>query len=145
MRRAEIGARWSDLLRVERANTPLARPEALVHLIAWTLEEIDRVLLHPVQRHRVGRGGTSTDCRHACDCQRNPLLGYFAAGEQAVREALVLSQAALPGLTAGERDAALDELNLALHIVAHREIAAFCGLCLHREPVAAAKASGAAS
>jgi hypothetical protein len=131
-RRVDIRARWADLLRADRASSPLAHPESLVHLIEWTLEEIERALLNPGQRHRIGRGSRS-DCRHACDCQRNPLLGYFGAGAQAVREALVLAQAATPHLAAGERDAALEELNIVLHVVAQREIEAFCGLCQYRE------------
>lgn len=132
-RRAGIRGRWSDLLRADRAVSPLAHPETLVHLIDWTLEEIERALLNPAQRHRVGRG-QRIDCRHGCDCQRNPLLVYFAAGGQAVREALVLAQAAAPALSPGERNAALEELNLVLHVVAQREIEAFCGLCQYREP-----------
>ncbi|MGH7944517.1 MAG: hypothetical protein ACREF9_05860 [Opitutaceae bacterium] len=82
---------------------------------------------------RALRAGSRGDCRHACDCQRNPLLVYFGAGGQALHEALVLAPATTPGLTAGERDAALEELNIVLHIVAHREIEAFCGLCQFRE------------
>ena len=132
-RRVDIRGRWTDLLRADRASSPLAHPETLLHLIDWTLEEIERALLNPAQRHRVGRGHR-VDCQHECDCQRNPFLAYFGAGEQAVREALVLAQAATPALSPGERDAALEELNVVLHVVAQREIEAFCGLCQHREP-----------
>jgi len=144
LRRPDIRARWADLLHVDRAPTPLANPAALVHLIGWSLEEIERALLQPSERHRMARGGGAIDCRHACSCLRNPFLPYFVAGEQAVREALVLAQAATPDLTPGERDAALEELNLVLHIVAQREIEAFCGICQYREAAQPSREANAA-
>ena len=137
-RRAGIRTRWADLLRADRATTPLANPEALVHLIDWTLEEIERALATPVHRHRLGRGGGPVDCRHACDCQLNPLIAYFQVGQQALHEALVLSQASVAGLTAEERDIELQELNAVLQTVSRREIEAFCGICQQREPTGTA-------
>jgi hypothetical protein len=126
-RRPQVRARWEDLLRAERASTPLANPDALVHLIDWTLDEIFRTLNSLPTRRRPLRSITRTDMD--CPCGRNPLLTYFAAGEQALQESLVLSQANCLSLEPVERDSALHELNLALRHIARREIGAFCSLC----------------
>jgi hypothetical protein len=106
-RRPQIHARWETLLRAEKASTPLANPDALVHLIDWTLTRADI----------------------DCPCGRNPLLTYFAAGEQSLQESLVLSQAECHPLEPIERDTSLHELNLALRHIARREVGAFCALC----------------
>ncbi|MBI4622511.1 MAG: hypothetical protein HY736_04715 [Verrucomicrobia bacterium] len=126
--RPQVHGRWEDLLRVERANTPLANPDALVHLIDWTLDEIFRTLEHLPSRRRPLRPPAVA----FCPCGRNPLLLYFAAGEQALQESLVLAQAAIAHLGPIERDVALTELNLVIHQIARREIEAFCGVCQHR-------------
>lgn len=130
-RREEIRARWAELLRVEPVNTPLAHPDALAHLIDWTLEEIFRGLLHATPRRRHGHGLTGHFRPH-CPCGRNPLLAYFAIAEQALQEALILVQAGLAHLDPIGRDSALEELNLVLRHVARREIETFCGVCQHR-------------
>ena len=126
-RRPQVRARWEDLLRAERASTPLANPDALVHLIDWTLDEVFRTLNSLPTRRRPLRSITRTDMD--CPCGRNPLLTYFAAGEQSLQESLVLSQASCASLEPLERDSALHELNLALRHIARREIGAFCSLC----------------
>src|SRR5258708_9894049 len=89
-RRGDLHARWEALLRIERINTPLANPDALVFMIDWTLDELFGSLLRPNPRHRSSHECTAT--RAACPCGRNPLLAYFAAGEQALEEALILEQ-----------------------------------------------------
>jgi hypothetical protein len=129
----QIRARWETLLHAEPVTTPLANPGAMVHLIDWTLDEIFLGLTRASSRRRPGRRSSHLDHRHECPCGRNPLLAHFAAGEQALQEALVLVQAALPSLCAIERDASLEELNIVLHQIAHREIASFCGVCQHRQ------------
>lgn len=126
--RPQVRVRWEDLLRAERANTPLANPDALVHLLDWTLDEIFRTLEHLPSRRRPLRPPAAA----VCPCGRNPLLLYFAAGEQALQESLVLAQAAIEHLEPVERDVALTELNLVIHQIARREIEAFCGVCQHR-------------
>ncbi len=103
-RRVEIRARWAELLRVEPVNTPLAQPDALAHLIDWTLEEIFRGLLHATPRRRHSNV-VQGHFRPECPCGRNPLLAYFAIAEQALQEALILVQASLPHLDPLERDA----------------------------------------
>ena len=143
-RRPMIRTRWEALLRADRACSPLADPDALVHLIDWTLSEFDRTLRGLPTRRRSLRPLSRADLD--CPCGQNPLLVYFAAGEQALQESLVLAQATRCGLTAMQRDAELHELNLALRHIAGREIASFCALCQIRgrecpvEPVPVATA-----
>jgi hypothetical protein len=127
-----IRDRWEALLHAEPIATPLGNPSALVHLLDWTLDEIFRGLSTLGSRRRVGRKPACADYRPECACGRNPLLTYFLAGEQAVREALVLAQAAASTLDPIERDASLEELDLVFHHIARREIEAFCGVCQHR-------------
>lgn len=131
-RRPQIRARWEDLLRVERASSPLANPDALVHLLDWTLDEFFRTVQTLPARRRAQRPPSANDC----PCGRNPLLAYFAAGEQALRESLVLSQAEMKELAPFARDTALAELDHAVHNIARREIEAFCAVCQfrHQEP-----------
>ena len=131
LRRPLIHARWEDLLRVEPANTPLANPDALVHLLDWTLDEFFRTLQGLPSRRRPLRAFALADVD--CPCGRNPLLAYFAAGEQALQESLVLAQSELHVIEPGERDAALNELNLALRHIARREIESFCAVCQLRD------------
>jgi hypothetical protein len=127
-RRTQIRARWEDLLRVERASTPLANPDSLVHLFDWTLDEFFRSVQNLPSRRRALRAGEQD-----CPCGRNPLLAYFAAGEQSLRESLVLAQAAMKDLAPFARDTALADLNLALQYIARREIEAFCAVCQFRQ------------
>ncbi len=131
VRRPHVRARWEDLLRIERACSPLANPDALVHLLEWTLDEIFLALANPLSVRR-SRHIERIDYRHGCPCGRNPLLTYFGAGEQALREALVMAQASSPGLEASERDASLEQLDLEFQRIARREIEAFCGVCQYR-------------
>lgn len=131
LRRPLIRARWEDLLRVERATSPLANPDALVHLLDWTLDEIFHTLRTLPSRRRPLRSFGRPELE--CPCGMNPLLTYFAAGEQALQESLVLVQAEYPALVPAVRDTALAELNLALRHIAHREIQAFCALCQLRD------------
>lgn len=129
----QIRARWEALLHVEPVNTPLAYPGALVHLLDWTLGQIFDGLAHPTLTHPNDRRPTCADYRHACACGRNPLIAYFTAGEQAVREALVLAQAAAPTLTPAERDGSLLQLDAVFRNIARREIDSFCGVCQYRD------------
>ncbi len=128
-RRPRIRAHWETLLRTEPIRSPLAHPDTLVHLIDWTLDELFSALANPHARERIaGTHGAAAESPH-CPCGRNPLLAHFAAGAQAMREALVLAQAAAAPLDPLERDASLEELNLVLRHVSRREIEAFCGVC----------------
>ena len=131
-RQSDIRARWTELIRIEPVNTPLAHPEALSHLIDWTLAELFRGLSDGSYRRHRAHDHAGTPYRSFCACGRNPLLSYFDAAGQALREALVLVQATAATLDPIERDASLEELNLVLGHVARHEIEAFCGVCQHR-------------
>jgi hypothetical protein len=131
-RRPQVRERWRELLHAEPTSGPLGNPDALVHLIDWTLSEIFRGLDHLPSRRRLG-GAASASEKPSCPCGRNPLLIYFDAGQQAMHEALVLAQSASASLDPIERDISLVELNLVLRHLARREIEAFCGVCQYRE------------
>ena len=136
-RRFTIRSRWEALLRAEPVTTPLALPDALVHLIDTTLEEIFTTLANgsaPTGTHRPGQAENAM----ACACGRNPYLAYFAAANQATREALIFAQAASAPIDPTERDRSLDELNAILDQIAQREIEAFCGVCQFRHLALAA-------
>lgn len=130
--RSQIREHWEALLRVEPINSPLGHPDSLVHMLDWTLDEIFAGLTNPLARHRIGRTRIGHEAPPACPCGRNPLLSYFSAGEQAMREALVLAQAEAPHLDPIERDVSFEELNLILQQISRREIEAFCGVCQFR-------------
>lgn len=130
-RRAEIHARWEALLRIEKVNTPLANPDALVFMIDWTLDEC-LATLRPLQIQRRNGNSSSALPKAYCPCGRNPLLAYFAAGEQAIEEALILEQANSSALDPLQRDEAFAELKSTVREIARREIEAFCSVCQFR-------------
>ena len=139
-RRRDIHARWEVLLRIERVNTPLANPDALVFMIDWTLDEVFSALRNPSARRRNGRDAAA---RAECPCGRNPLLVYFAAGEQALEEALVLGQAEAPALNPDDRDSAFATLKCVMREISRREIEAFCASCQYRTHTATAATAAA--
>jgi hypothetical protein len=145
VQRPQIRSRWAALLRVEPVGTPLGHPDALVHLIDWTMDEVFTGLTNPLANHDRSRPNHSADHVVQCVCGRNPLLIYFAAGEQATREGLILAQAGSPALNPVERDASLAELNFVLQQIARREIEAFCGVCQFRNREAAECCDGVSS
>ena len=131
-RRFSVRARWEALLRAEPVTSPLGHPDALVHLIGTTLDEILTTLENQAGRQPPFAAPTPPRDKVMCLCGRNPLLAYFAAAGQAIREALILAQAALAPLDPTERDESLDEVNQVIECVSRREIEAFCGLCQFR-------------
>ncbi|MBL9210851.1 MAG: hypothetical protein JNL92_10320 [Opitutaceae bacterium] len=136
-KRSQIREHWEALLRVEPVSSPLGHPDSLVHMLDWTLDEIFTGLTNPLSRHRIGRTRVGHEAPPVCPCGRNPLLAYFAAGEQAMREALVLAQSGAASLDPIERDVSFEELNLILQQISRREIEAFCGVCQFRRQAAA--------
>lgn len=123
-RRAEIRARWREILFVEPVTTPLADPRTLVFLLDDTLDRLFAAL---------GRGaGAGPVPWPVCACGRNPFLAYFRAGRQALLEALVMVVATAVDRAADERDEAFAELEAAISRVARDEIEGFRGLCTHR-------------
>ena len=120
-RRLEIRARWEAFLRVERVNTPLANPDTLVYLFDQTLDEVFALLRHPgVQHAQIPLGQGS---------ERNPLVAYFMAAEQALLEGLILAQAETRDLNPVERDADLAELKGVVRSIARRDIGSLEGVC----------------
>jgi hypothetical protein len=128
--RPAIRARWEALLRIEKINTPLANPDTLIYLFDRTLDQVFAELRHP---HPPGRGEMETP-----GSEKNPLVNYFVAGEQAILEALVLAQAELPTLEPRQRDADFSQLKRAVHGIAQREIGTLESVCQHRPPYAGA-------
>ncbi len=128
--RNELHSRWEALLRVEPVITPLGQPEALKHMIDFTLKTLFSSLHTPHaqrKKHLKSVREWAAD-RSLCPCGKNPLMAYFVAGEQALLETLILVQAGLPDC-AETRATAVYELKLAMAHVAHREIETFCALC----------------
>jgi hypothetical protein len=137
-RRPQICARWAALLHIERANSALAHPDALVHLMDWCFTGV----LQSLGAQSSGKHHPSTRAsiqRPACPCGRNPYLYFFVAGEQAFLEALVLSQAELPKLDPIARDQAVAELFSSIRTLGRNEVEAFCSVCQYQHDPAAAK------
>lgn len=131
--RPAIHGRWEALLRVEPVNTPLGQPEALKHMIDYTLNTLFSALHASLAKRRATKSTVSCSAeRSHCPCGRNPLLAYFIAGEQAVLETLILVQAALPDCSESRATAVL-ELKQVIASVAHREIETFCAVCQYRD------------
>jgi hypothetical protein len=127
--RNEIRRRWESLLRLERADSPVADPDNLVHMIDWTLDTVFAGL----RGDRAWKGGRHppkiAELRVGCQCGRNPYLNHFLAGEQALVEALVLAQAEEPSLDPAHRDIAVAELYLVMRAIAECEVESLCSLC----------------
>ena len=139
-RRPQIRERWEALLRVERACSPLAHPDSLVHLVNWALDEVIGIL-------RQDDGGAQPVLEPAaeCLCGRNPYAGFFRAGEQSIMEALILVQVEqAASLNPKARDRAVAELNAALRGIRNREVTSFCSLCQHRPALESRAASARA-
>ncbi len=131
-RRTQICARWTALLHIERANTALAHPDTLIHLLDWTFESIIQALELTLNRKTLAVAQANS-ARPDCPCGRNPYLYFFIAGEQAWLEALVFTQVAMPKLEAVARDQAVAELLNVVRTLARTEVEAFCSVCQYRE------------
>lgn len=139
--RTEIHHRWEALLRVEPVKSPLGQPEALKHMISFTLDTLFAYLHGPHIKKRVPRSvAASVADGTLCPCGRNPLLAYFVAGEQALLETLILVQAGIPE-TAETRSLEVVELKHSMVHVALHEIETFCAVCQFRNQAPAALAS----
>jgi hypothetical protein len=128
-RQPELRRTWEGFLRLEKTTSPLANPDALVHLIDTTLREVFNDL-----RFRSPRRHPTRAAAAHCPCGRNPLLAYYAAGRQALREGLIGVQIDNPGQSHDEREEDLQVLDEVFDQIARREIEAFCGICQFRGP-----------
>lgn len=131
--RAETHQRWEALLRVEPVTTPLGRPDALKHMIDFTLATLYSCLrgAHAKRRNLRSVSAAVAD-GSLCPCGRNPLLAYFVAGEQALLETLILAQSSFPD-SAETRALAVQELKQTMVNVALHEIETFCAVCQFRD------------
>lgn len=120
-----IRRRWEELLRVEPVSSPLANPDAMAMFIPDSLADIDRALRGPFSKRVAERGerhrATTIDCGH------NPYRAYFNAGEQALKEAVVLAQTACHADTSDP--SAVGEVGGIVQAVARPQINAFCRIC----------------
>jgi hypothetical protein len=133
-RRPQICARWAALLHIERANSALAHPDTLVHLMDWCFTGVLQSL-DPQSPGKHPASSRASILRPVCPCGRNPYLYFFVAGEQAFLEALVLSQAEQLKLDPIARDQAVAELFSAIRTLARNEVEAFCSICqYHHDP-----------
>lgn len=126
--RPSIRTHWESLLRLERVSSPLAQPDLLVRMLDQTLDDIFGTL----PGWSVHRDSTPAIPAPVCPCGRNPLLAYYAAGQQALREALVMVQVGIPLLTTAARDDSFACVDQVFGHIARREIEAFCALCQFR-------------
>lgn len=129
---ADIRSRWSDLLHVERALSPLAHPDMLVYLLDETLEKIFTGLSSAAgQKNPAPLAPAPAWPR--CDCGLNPYIRFYAAGELALLEALVISQAEIHVRDATARDLAVLELYEVVRRFARNDVELFCSLCQLRD------------
>lgn len=122
--RKRIRQRWETFLRLERVASPLANPDTLMFGVERSLEEIFAALRRP---RPPGKGCGPAEAE--CGCGRHPLRAYYRAGEQAVLEALVLSQARRAPLAAAARDREFAEVKAVVARLAHRDVAALAKVC----------------
>ena len=140
-RRKAIHARWETLLKGERVNTPLARPELLVYLMDPTLDNIFAALRHLPRTAVSWESGAGEAERASCACGRNPLLVFFLSGEQALLEELIHLQAEAPSPAPSSHAVDVTELYLVLRREARLEVRAFCAVCVHSPDHASAAES----
>ena len=117
-------------MRGERVNSPLGRPEVLVHLIDQTIDEIFAAL-HGTPSSTLSTPVAASQLSGHCHCGHNPLLAYFIAGEQALLEEMIHLQAENPAATRDEHATDLVDLYTVVRQLARQEVEAFCSLCQH--------------
>jgi hypothetical protein len=120
-----IRQRWEALLRLEPGSNPLAHPDTLVYLIAGTVDEILAQCAKPAAGDN--RHGDRLLARTPCVCGNNPYLPFYKAGEQAMLEALITTQADSRAIASREEDLAY--MYAAFRKLADRDIDAFCEAC----------------
>jgi len=125
--RPKLRTRWEHKLRALPPSSAMAEPDALIHLMDWTLENFFQELTHKARRQQ----------RHLadepCPCGMNPLLAYFVTAEDALLEIIFTEEKPWLALDPGNRETELAWIRGALQRVASREIGAFCAVCQHRK------------
>lgn len=120
-RQVWIRRRWETYLRLEKAASALANPDTLVFGVERSLQEIFDLLLAARR--------PAPEPEASCACGRHPLQAYYRAGEQAVLEALVITQVARAPLPPEVRDREFAEVKAVFTILARRDIAGLAGVC----------------
>lgn len=121
-----IVADWSRRLHSEQPNSALARPEILAFRMDDTLRQLDALLRAEEVNGWPDRAPPPLlALRGKCRCGMNPLLGYYACGDEALRLA---APAPLPDHR---------RLQQAWYLLARREIQSLCSVCT-RKPVSTA-------
>ena len=132
--RPTLRKRWEILLRAEPVNSPLGTPEALVHLMDWTLDRVFTSLQNSFGRKRTKARSSSSfeQVADLCECGLNPLLAYFATADRAFMDCIFLADSPLPAMTPLERQSFASDVQHALHAIARSEITTLCSLCQRR-------------
>lgn len=120
--RARIRARWETFLRLEKVTTPLANPDTLIFGLNRSLNEIFAAL------RSAGAPSTQLEAAKDCACGCNPFRAYYKAGEQALLEALVLSQVERAPAPE-ERDREFGAVKAVVASLAQRDLEAFARIC----------------
>jgi hypothetical protein len=104
----------------------MATPDALVHLMDWTIQRVEAELCAP-------HGNRNPHRDPICPCGLNPLTTYFITAENAAVETLFADAKGWVALPPPEREDVLRRLRIAIQRVALREVEAFCAMCKQRE------------
>ncbi|MFA6959478.1 MAG: hypothetical protein WC205_01855 [Opitutaceae bacterium] len=118
--RATLLSQWEERLRARPANSPLAHPDTLVHLMDRTLDQVFHDLTNQVSARRRQPALPDDFCR----CGHNPLVAYFSTAALAFQTALAQCADETP-ITRDDVEA----VNRTLTRIARREITTFCALC----------------
>lgn len=136
--RSALRTRWARLLRAEPAPSPLGNPEALLHLMDWTLDRVERELGRPGRRLPALQRRPGDACR----CGSNPLRCYFETGEYALFEILLIDAEEIAALNPSLKEIGLRRLQAAFRQVARTEIESLCAVCRQTAAVPRPRLSG---
>lgn len=120
--RPQIVARWGTYLRMQPVVSALARPDTLMFGVDGVLDEVFARLRRPPPKRPVRRWADNF-------CSRNPLRAFYAAGEQALLEMMVVAQTSRGHSLPRQRTSALEEVRHAIRAVARRDLEGLASLC----------------
>lgn len=100
----------------------LARPETLMFGVDGVLDEVFARLRRPPPKRPVRRWADNF-------CSRNPLRAFYAAGEQALLEMMVVAQTLQGQTVPRQRTAALEEVRQAIRSISRRDLEGLASLC----------------
>ncbi len=93
----------------------LARPDTLMFGVDGVLDEVFARLRRPPAKRPIRRWVDHF-------CSRNPLRAFYAAGEQALMEMIVVAQTSRSRSLPRQRTSALEEVRQAIRSVARRDL-----------------------